>query len=349
MPLPAAPIPRSRGSHRRSRRSRGGAPVRATRLALVLALGLGILAWPAPATSADPDVGPSRAAAPAGTTCSPWRPAAHTTTTRTINVNGETRTYLIKVPRPYSGHLRVPLVFTFHGLGSAANQQLFYSQFPALADRENFLLVAPEGRGSPRRFDFYSTPSSPHSDAAFTQKLLDYLSDHFCVDFSRRFATGMSNGSAVTFNLACIGYLGFSAYGSVAATYYIPQCAAARPAPIIYFHGTKDPVVPFNGGPTIGASVQPAPDVLQKWASHNHCRYDYTSRYVSPHVSRRAWRGCRSGADVDFYVVHGGGHTWPGSIDIPRLGATTHEISAAQLMWDFFKAHSGASAVPASP
>jgi polyhydroxybutyrate depolymerase len=39
-----------------------------------------------------------------------------------------------------------------------------------------------------------------------------------------------------------------------------------------------------------------------------------------------------------LYVIDGGGHTWPGSIDVARLGATTHEIYATDEIWDFFQA-----------
>jgi polyhydroxybutyrate depolymerase len=39
---------------------------------------------------------------------------------------------------------------------------------------------------------------------------------------------------------------------------------------------------------------------------------------------------------VILYVVEEGGHTWPGAIDVPGLGSTTHEISATDLIWEFF-------------
>jgi poly(3-hydroxybutyrate) depolymerase len=37
--------------------------------------------------------------------------------------------------------------------------------------------------------------------------------------------------------------------------------------------------------------------------------------------------------------VTNGGHTWPGSIDVPRLGHVTHDIDAADLILAFFDAH----------
>jgi polyhydroxybutyrate depolymerase len=54
------------------------------------------------------------------------------------------------------------------------------------------------------------------------------------------------------------------------------------------------------------------------------------------------WSGCRNDANVDFYIIAGGGHSWPGA---PRAivryaglfsGHTTESISASQIMWDFF-------------
>ena len=48
---------------------------------------------------------------------------------------------------------------------------------------------------------------------------------------------------------------------------------------------------------------------------------------------------------MQLYVVEGGGHTWPGSTfelspEVEEvIGLTTHEISANDLMWDFFVAH----------
>ena len=38
-----------------------------------------------------------------------------------------------------------------------------------------------------------------------------------------------------------------------------------------------------------------------------------------------------------MYRIVGGGHTWPGAaIDVPRLGATTHQLRATDEMWKLF-------------
>jgi polyhydroxybutyrate depolymerase len=45
------------------------------------------------------------------------------------------------------------------------------------------------------------------------------------------------------------------------------------------------------------------------------------------------------GCDVTLCTVDGGGHTWPGGLPVPTLGATTTDISATDAMWTFFSAH----------
>jgi polyhydroxybutyrate depolymerase len=56
-------------------------------------------------------------------------------------------------------------------------------------------------------------------------------------------------------------------------------------------------------------------------------------------VRRRTWSGCKSGSATVFYIINGGGHTWPGSIPISSLGLTTQQNKASDVIWKFFSAH----------
>jgi polyhydroxybutyrate depolymerase len=48
-----------------------------------------------------------------------------------------------------------------------------------------------------------------------------------------------------------------------------------------------------------------------------------------------SWKGCA--APVVLYRIEGGGHTWPGAtVDVDRLGMTTHQVRATDAMWEFF-------------
>ena len=57
-------------------------------------------------------------------------------------------------------------------------------------------------------------------------------------------------------------------------------------------------------------------------------------------VERKTYGPGKNGAEVILFVINGGGHTWPGrKWPVPWLGKTTHDISANDLMWEFFKRH----------
>ena len=73
--------------------------------------------------------------------------------------------------------------------------------------------------------------------------------------------------------------------------------------------------------------------------------------------NRRAWldllRPLEGGFSNDFYVIEDGGHSWPGSQAMASMGdaggiasiigATTMEVSATPLLWDFYQRHPLAS------
>jgi polyhydroxybutyrate depolymerase len=114
-------------------------------------------------------------------------------------------------------------------------------------------------------------------------------------------------------------------------------CAPSQGVPVITFNGTADPVNPFAGGgaPYWGYGALAA---SERWADINGCHTAKETR-VSPSVSLVAHRGCPQNAVVQQYIVHGGGHTWPGgnAAAFPGAGVTTQEISANDLMWSFFQ------------
>jgi polyhydroxybutyrate depolymerase len=317
-------------------------------LLVVSAAGLGLAACnrggrrdaAAPATTVA--TGPSTTAAP----CGAGRPHAAGQSQETLSFSGKDRTYLLYVPAGYSGAAPVPVVFDFHGYGSNAGQQLVYADFRPLADRDGFVIVAPDGQtgAGGRHFNLFAASGTEQDDVAFTNALLDHVEATLCVDARRVYAAGMSDGGAMSSVLACRDADRFAAVGPVAVILYVPQCdQAARRVAIAGFHGTADPVVPFDGGRVNccgNATLPGSPASMEKWAAHDGCATPPVDDRLSAMVVRRRWSGCQDGTAVDFYIVEGGGHTWPGAaIDVARLGATTHEISASETLWKFFSEH----------
>ena len=247
------------------------------------------------------------------------------------------------MPASYQGNAGVPIVFDFHGYGSTASQQIVYGDYRGLADRNGFVVVAPDGQGDGSRRHFnLGNETGLADDVLFTLAILDRLEGELCIDARRVFSTGMSDGGAMTSILACRASDRFAAFGPVAVVIYLPQCNAAQPVALAAFMGTADPIVPFNGGPVhcCDHSVVPAASAsMAGWASHDGCRAS-SDKSVSSQVVLRQWRGCKAGAEVRFYMIQGGGHTWPGAkFDVPVLGLTTKEISASDTLWAFFVSH----------
>jgi polyhydroxybutyrate depolymerase len=111
--------------------------------------------------------------------------------------------------------------------------------------------------------------------------------------------------------------------------------------PAIVFHGTADPIVPFEGGDASRYSAG-LPDIAE-WvgtlAARNGCAAEPHALPASGAASGVAYTGCA--ADVVFYTIAGGGHTWPGGEPLPEwlTGLTTQDLDATQTMWDFFLQH----------
>ena len=112
---------------------------------------------------------------------------------------------------------------------------------------------------------------------------------------------------------------------------------------MIAFHGTADPIIPYNGGrSTVAPDLFPSvPTWTANWARRNQCGTNPVESVVAADVTRLAYTNCADDAAVVLYTVRGGGHQWPGGKPMPKwlLGPTSRSIDATSQMWAFFRAH----------
>jgi polyhydroxybutyrate depolymerase len=116
--------------------------------------------------------------------------------TQTLESGGRMRSYLVHVPASYDGSTAVPLVLDFHGLGSNAVQQRAISGMVAISDREGFLLVHPDGIDN--AWNAGMCCSTATDDVEFVRALVATVSSQANVEASRVYATGLSNGGAMS-------------------------------------------------------------------------------------------------------------------------------------------------------
>lgn len=266
-----------------------------------------------------------------------------------IESSGSVRKYLIHVPRSYDAAKPAPLVISFHGFAEWPAHQMEISHWNDLADEQGFIVVYPLGTRIPLRWNAYDPQGSgtgSEAEVQFISELIDKLSGEYSIDPSRVYANGLSNGGGMSVLLACRLSARVAAIGSVSGAHVLPwdQCGPGRPVPMIGFHGTEDPIVPYEGGGNsgLGSHFPNVPAWMQAWARRNGCDPVPLELPSRGKVSGVEYARCNQGAGVVFYTVHGGGHAWPGGGELPEflVGHTTRDVDATRVMWEFFSRHS---------
>lgn len=267
-------------------------------------------------------------------------------TNGTVVSSGEARRYLLYVPKSYDPSKPAPLVISLHGFVQWPANQMQLTGWNDLADRYGFIVVYPSGTGFPKRWRASGAEGSGlMPDVTFVSDLIDQLEREYNIDPSRIYANGLSNGGGMSFMLSCALSDRIAAIGTVAGAYSLPwsECHPARPVPAIVFHGTADPIVPYQGGVSRGPGFKlPAiPGWVEELSRRNGCSPSPVESPVSGEVSGIEYTHCSGNADVVLYTIAGGGHTWPGGEPLPKFitGRTTQGIEATQTMWDFFQQH----------
>jgi polyhydroxybutyrate depolymerase len=237
-------------------------------------------------------------------------------------------------------------VISMHAAGLWGAAQKETSQWNKLADKQRFIVVYPSGIGGKGVRIWRAQPGDGlMKDVRFISELIDTLKTSYNLDSTRIYANGLSNGGGMSFVLSCTLSDRIAAIGMVAAAQTLPWswCKDHRPVPMIAFHGTADPEVPYDGGSS-WVSRRPFPNVPKwaaNWARRNRCEADPIESVVAGDVTRRTYTNCADDAAVVLYTVEGGGHTWPGGKPLPEwfVGRTTRSIDATSLMWEFFGEH----------
>jgi polyhydroxybutyrate depolymerase len=252
-------------------------------------------------------------------------------TVETIALGAATRSY--RLTRPL-GPGRHPLILLFHGSGSTAAIMAAYTGLPARAAAQGYVVVTPDAVNHNWQV---SQPSAHTADLAFVAALVASVEGRFCIDPDRVYAAGFSLGSEFAAIVGCAPTPPIAAIGLASAEFLLRPCA--RPVPVIAFHGTADPAVPYQDG-AIGLSlpgikVRGVEKNLGDWAALDGCSPAPAVAAVFPNVIRRTWPACGAGTGVVLYTVVQGGHAWPG---LP-LDATGRILA-------FFAAHPASAAPP---
>ncbi len=257
-------------------------------------------------------------------------------TTQTVEIGGHQRTVIVHVPPDYNSSHAVGLVLNLHGTGSTAAAQEVFSGMDATSDKASFIVAYPQGlipSGTGFDWDIPGVPlfgggyapRGSANDVAFLTELVPVLEAEYCVNPREVFATGMSGGGRMASQLACDASSTFAAVAPVAGLRLPSPCPTTRPVPIVAFHGTADPVDPYNGNGQAYWTYS-VPMAASRWAAQDKCSRDAETAHHSG-FTLISYQGCPGDAVVELYSVTGEGHEWPGG---PRMPPTITALLGAQ-------------------
>lgn len=290
----------------------------------------------------------------------PHRLAAGKSETIKVDIRemGFRRSYRVHRPAGSAGNGKLPLLVMLHGAFETAKSMERLTGFSDLADRENFIVVYPNGIGL---FGFLQHWNAGHccgkaqkdgiDDVAFLETVLNDVCSRFPVDPNRIYMAGHSNGGM----LACL-YAGekpgrLAGLAVVSGTIGSREVKKgvwqqiARPSfglPVLIIHGYNDQTVPYSGGPSRNHKSREfvsVADSMAFWKSVNQCRGEAGKHSLcSGRVFVQQWM---TGTHrLVLHTIYDWAHDWPG----PRVPAedknsrALENYDAADAIWDFFRA-----------
>lgn len=278
---------------------------------------------------------------------------------RTVTVDGRERVFYVH--KPAGLKTPAPALFALHGGNGTAPRRAQQTGFNAIAARERFLAVYPQGVNygwnDGRNTDFLKARHENADDVAFFRAMFAALTAAGEADAKRLYVVGGSNGGMMTHRLAC------EITGQLAAVTILvaslpeplaPVCRPSRPLPMLMMNGTADPLVRFDGGVVAlrednGRTI-PVMDTVAFWRKANGCPAQAKESQApdrDPEDGMRTdvftWAPCKGGSEVVFYKMNGAGHGLPGRSRVKsevaeRLGGkSSNDFDSSEEAWAFVK------------
>ncbi|KAI0017021.1 carbohydrate esterase family 1 protein [Xylariomycetidae sp. FL0641] len=269
-----------------------------------------------------------------------------------LTSSGRDRSYSIHLPSDYSATHAYPVVLGLHG---SPGTGLFFEADTRLSEARysgDKIMVYPNGVGGSWAGANYSEVSVAE-DLRFIADLVDEVEAGYCVDTSRVYATGISNGGGFVDTLACDGDVGgrFAAFAPASGAYYTDNdgnhgaCAPARsPLPVLEIHGGADESVAYGGGAGEGGTEPAVQDWLGWWAERDGCGGGpVVTDSFDGDVHHYVWTCAGQEGVLQHWKVDDMGHCWASTeltFSAISIGQGPTHIEASQLIMDFFDQHS---------
>jgi polyhydroxybutyrate depolymerase len=265
---------------------------------------------------------------------------------RSLEHEGRTRLYDVHVPPGYDGSAAVPLVVDIHGFLSNRKQQAGLSGMNRVADERGFLVAHPEGIQNSWKGGNVCCGVALRDDVddvGFLRAVVAAIAAEGNVDLRRVYASGLSNGGAMSHTLACEAADLFAAAAPMAFPVpYSPLtgCRPSRPIPVMTVMGLTDELVAYDGG-----FFASAPDSFAYWRDVNGCAGTEPDETVVTGMSRcETYTHCSRGVETALCSVTA--MAFPGTFLSGHILYFNDDLDLAQVAWDFMSRFTLEASVP---
>ena len=230
----------------------------------------------------------------------------------------------VRCPEQWQDDEPLPVIVLLHGRSASWDAQDLLWQLSARVEEDRFVLILPNGTLDEENIRFWNaTPACCDSfdsgvdDVGYLMGLVDELAGAAPVDARRVYFTGHSNGSFMSYRMACEHPDRVAAIAGLAgSTFHTSQeFAVGDPVSVLHVHGTEDSDVPYEGRPDLYPGAEEA---VARWAERAGCdleggeagpALDLTHQTDGPETDVLVYReGCDPGFDMALWTMQETGH-----------------------------------------
>jgi polyhydroxybutyrate depolymerase len=299
-----------------------------------------------PADATAPDAAPSDAAIAGPSACSGKPGAKRGRSNQMLTAAGARRSFIYYAPQNLDPNQPVPLVIVPHGTNMSGQGMYDITGYSAIADREQFVAIFPDGIDGPGSLFPWNVGSgvcglgavvgTSGDDQAFLDELIEFAEQDQCIDARHIFMTGFSMGGYFSHETSCVSSKVAAIGPHSGGTHDLSRCPG-KPKPTIIFHFTSDSLIDYACGV----------DARDQLIKRNGC--SAAGPDVTPVKGGKCeyYKGCSAGQlafcsfDPPSFLDDGlpSGHGWSGGSKdgAESFGAISNSESASELGWAFFK------------
>jgi polyhydroxybutyrate depolymerase len=227
-----------------------------------------------------------------------------------LNVNGDSRTFLVQLPKGYDPSQTYPVIFFFHSIHGHDTGWIKNRGVNEYIDKNRYIAVYGQGaNGGVWNIGGYY-PLKKVSEPDYVMAMYNWLKQSTKIDTKRVYAVGSSNGALLVHYLAIQTNI-FAAIVAISGSLYTDEMkASTQPTAILQVHGMLDKTIPYNGGFTrFQYTFLSAENSVKTWADVNGCNAQPTiTNLLGGKVISHNYTNCKTGKPAILYSVPGGPH-----------------------------------------